>query len=113
MAAEIPATAEIMLKSDASKQFMDTLLGQGWGVWSEGLGGSQATELMLEMFNAFNLAGEAANAAEMKAAATGNELIFLQVKLASELKKMEAFYANFQRSRHQLERRVATLEKYP
>ena len=55
MAAEIPATAEVMLKSDASKQFLDTLLGQGWDAWGEGLGGSQAAELMLEMFSAFNL----------------------------------------------------------
>jgi conjugal transfer/type IV secretion protein DotA/TraY len=55
MAAELPATAEIALKSDASKQFLDTLLGQGWDAWGEGLGGSRAAELMLEMFSAFNL----------------------------------------------------------
>jgi conjugal transfer/type IV secretion protein DotA/TraY len=55
MAAEIPATAEVTLKSDASKQFLDTLLGQGWDAWGEGLGGSSAAELMLEMFSAFNL----------------------------------------------------------
>jgi conjugal transfer/type IV secretion protein DotA/TraY len=54
-ASELPATAEILLKSDVSKQFMDTLLGQGWDAWGEGLGGSQAAELMLEMFSAFNL----------------------------------------------------------
>jgi len=60
-----------------------------------------------------DVASEAANAAEMKAAATGNELIFLQVKLAAELKKMEAVLANFQRGQHQLERRVDYLEKYP
>jgi hypothetical protein len=29
MVAEIPATAEVILKTDASKQFLDTLLGQG------------------------------------------------------------------------------------
>ena len=60
-----------------------------------------------------DVAGEAANAAEMKAAATGNELIFMQVRLAADLKKMEAVLANFQRSQHQLERRIAELEKYP
>lgn len=60
-----------------------------------------------------DVAGEAANAAEMKAAATGNELIFLQVKLAAELKKMEGIYAAFQRGQHQLERRIADLEKFP
>ena len=52
---EIPATSEVLLKSDASKQFLDALLGQGWDSWGQGLGGSQAAELMLEMFSAFNL----------------------------------------------------------
>ncbi len=60
-----------------------------------------------------DVTGEAANAAEMKAAATGNELIFTQVKLAADLKKLEAVYQNFQRSQHQLERRIAALEAYP
>jgi len=52
---ELPATSEVLLKSDASKQFLDSLLGQGWDAWGEGLGGSQAAELMLEMFSAFNI----------------------------------------------------------
>ena len=52
---DIPATSEVLLKSDASKQFLDTLLGQGWDAWGQGLGGSQAAELMLQMFSAFNL----------------------------------------------------------
>jgi hypothetical protein len=49
----------------------------------------------------------------MKAAATGNELIFTQVKLAAELKKLEAIHATFQRSRHKLENRITWLEKAP
>lgn len=53
-----------------------------------------------------DIAGEAANAAEMKAAATGNPLIFMQVQLSAELKKLEAVHANFQRQRHALESRV-------
>ena len=60
-----------------------------------------------------DVASEAANAAEMKAAATGNELIFLQVKLASELKKVEGVFTSFQRSQHQLEKRIASLEAAP
>ena len=35
---EIPATSEVLLKSDASKQFLDALLGQGWDSWGQGLG---------------------------------------------------------------------------
>ena len=55
MAAEIPATSEIILQTDASKQFLDALLGQGWDTWGQGPGGSQAAELMLQLFSAFNL----------------------------------------------------------
>lgn len=54
-ASAIPADSAVQLKSDASKQFLDTLLGQGWDAWGQGLGGSQSAELMLEMFSAFNL----------------------------------------------------------
>lgn len=56
---------------------------------------------------------EAANAAEMKAAASGNELIFTQVQLQSELRKMESVYNNHQRNQHLLESRIARLEKVP
>ena len=54
-ATDLPATAEVILKSDSSKQFLDTLIGQGWDAWGAGLGGSQAAELMLQIFSAFNL----------------------------------------------------------
>ena len=55
MASEIPATNEILLKTDASKQFLDSLLGQGWETWGQSLGGTQAAELMLQIFSAFNM----------------------------------------------------------
>ncbi|MDR1686677.1 MAG: hypothetical protein LBR82_09655 [Desulfovibrio sp.] len=41
---------------------------------------------------------EAANAAEMMAAASGNPLILMQVKLSSDLRKLEALYSQHQRS---------------
>ena len=56
-----------------------------------------------------DVAGEAANAAEMKAAATGNPLIFMQVQLSSDLKKLEALYSNHKRNLHSLERRIEWL----
>ena len=52
---EIPATSEVLLKTDASKQFLDALLGQGWAQWGQGLGGEESAELMLQIFSAFNL----------------------------------------------------------
>lgn len=54
-AQEIPATSEVLLKTDSSKQFLDALLGQGWETWGQNLGGSQAAELMLQIFGAFNI----------------------------------------------------------
>lgn len=56
-----------------------------------------------------DVAGEAANAAEMKAAATGNPLIFMQVQLSSDLKKLEALYSDYKRNLHSLERRIEWL----
>ncbi|EDX9540767.1 helicase [Salmonella enterica] len=58
-----------------------------------------------------DIAGDAANAAEMKASATGNQLIFQQVKIDSEKRKQETLYRNWQRSRHSLESRVAQIPK--
>jgi hypothetical protein len=52
---------------------------------------------------------EAANAAEMKAAASGNPLILMQVRLASDLRKLEALYSQHQRSQHRLRDRLRWL----
>lgn len=54
-ASELPATSEVLLQTDASKHILDTFLGQGWDTWGTSLGGSQASELMLQFFSAFNL----------------------------------------------------------
>lgn len=58
-----------------------------------------------------DVAGEAANAAEMKAAATGNPLIFMQVQFSADLKKLEALHSNFKRTAHSLESRIGWLEE--
>ena len=55
MTSDIPATSEVILQTDSSKQFLDTFIGQGWDKWGEGLGGSNAAELMLQLFSAFNM----------------------------------------------------------
>lgn len=52
---------------------------------------------------------EAANAAEMKAAASGNPLILMEVKLASDLRKLEALSSQHQRSQHRLRDRLKWL----
>ncbi len=55
MASDIPATSEVILQTDSSKQFLDTVIGQGWDKWGDGLGGTNAAELMLQLFSAFNM----------------------------------------------------------
>lgn len=53
-----------------------------------------------------DVSSEAANAAEMKAAASGNPLILMQVKLASDLRKLEALNSQYQRTQHRLQDRL-------
>lgn len=53
---------------------------------------------------------EAANAAEMKAAASGNPLILMQMQLAAVLRKLEALYSQHQRGQHRLRDRLKWLE---
>ena len=53
---------------------------------------------------------EAATAAEMKAAASGNPLILAEVQLASDLRKLEALYSQHQRGQHRMRDRLRYLE---
>lgn len=55
MASDLPTTSEVLLQTDASKHILDTFLGQGWDTWGTSLGGSGASELMLQFFSAFNM----------------------------------------------------------
>lgn len=54
---------------------------------------------------------EAANAAEMKAAASGNPLILLEVGYKAEVKKLEALYNQFLKNQHGFEKRISYLKK--
>lgn len=53
---------------------------------------------------------EAATAAEMKAAASGNPLILMQVQLAADLHKLEALHTQHQRTQHRLRDRLKHLQ---
>lgn len=95
----------------ATEKTYDARMWQTIQVKAEGIEQFRRGDLLTRTID--DIAGEAANAAEMKAAATGNELIFTQVRLASELKKLEAVYTNHVRSQHQLEDRIAKLKNVP
>ena len=55
------------------------------------------------------MSSEAANAAEMKALASGNPLILMEVKLASDLRNLEALYSQHQRGQHRMRARLKYL----
>ena len=56
MASDIPATSEVILQTDSSKQFLDMFIGQGWDKWGEGLGAQMRLNHTLQLFSAFNIA---------------------------------------------------------
>ena len=57
-----------------------------------------------------DITSQAANAAEMKAEATGNPLILVQVQLRSELKRYEALNNNHRRNHYALKEKIKVLE---
>jgi len=59
-----------------------------------------------------DVASQAANFAEMKAAATGNPLIHKQVELTHTIRQLEAAAAQFKRREHQLQDTVRRLEDH-
>lgn len=58
-----------------------------------------------------DIQSEAANAAEMKAAASGNPLILLEVSYNTEKRKLEALYNQHQKAQHRLDSSIKYLEK--
>jgi N12 class adenine-specific DNA methylase/predicted RNA methylase len=58
-----------------------------------------------------DISGEAASAADMKAAASGNPLILDEIKLRNEISSLEAQEQNHMRTTFDLQRRIQQLEK--
>lgn len=105
---EDPDGFEVEIYRYATKQTYDSRMWQTIEYKASGIEQFRRGDSLQRVIE--DVASEAANAAEMKAAATGNPLIFIQVQLSSELKKMEAIYANYKRSQHSLESKKAWLQ---
>lgn len=104
---EDPDGFEVEITRYATKQTYDSRMWQTIEYKASGIEQFRKGDSLQRVIE--DIASEAANAAEMKAAATGNPLIFMQVQLAAELKKLEALHANHKRNMHNLESRVAWL----
>lgn len=105
--ADDPDGFEVEILRYATKQTYDSRMWQTIEVKASGIEQFRKGDSLQRVIE--DVAGEAANAAEMKAAATGNPLIFMQVQLSADLKKVEALYSNYKRNQYSLESRVAWL----
>lgn len=102
-----PEDFEVEIYRYATEQTYDSRMWQTIEIKASGIEQFRKGDSLIRVID--DIAGEAANAADMKAAASGNPLILMQVKLASELKKLEAVYSSFNRNKHSLERRISYL----
>lgn len=103
-----PDGFEVEILRYATKQTYDSRMWQTIEYKAAGIEQFRKGDTLLRVIE--DVAGEAANAAEMKAAATGNPLIFLQVRLNADLKKLEAVHSNFKRNKHSIESRITWLQ---
>ncbi|HEX7637850.1 MAG TPA: helicase-related protein [Burkholderiaceae bacterium] len=102
-----PDTFKVRILRYATEQSFDTWMWQTIESKTKGIvefrrGGALARTMD-------DIDGAAANAADMKAAASGNPLILKEVQLAADLKKMEAVFKNHTRSLHALEELLQSL----
>lgn len=71
----------------------------------------QARQFDPSMRTLEDVGGQAAQAAELKALASGNPLIMEQVELSAEVKRLQMLESNYRRQRYDMENRLANLER--
>lgn len=102
-----PDTFTVKIFNYATKQTYDARMWQTIEYKSAAIEQFRKGDLLQRVID--DVASEAANAAEMKAAASGNPLILMQVQLAADLRKLEALYSQHQRSQHRMRDRLKYL----
>lgn len=102
-----PDTFTVKIFNYATKQTYDARMWQTIEYKSSAIEQFRKGDLLQRVID--DVASEAANAAEMKAAASGNPLILMQVQLAADLRKLEALYSQHQRGQHRLRDRLKWL----
>ena len=102
-----PDTFTVKIFNYATKQTYDARMWQTIEYKSAAIEQFRKGDLIQRVID--DVASEAANAAEMKAAASGNPLILMQVQLAADLRKLEALYSQHQRGQHRMRDRLKWL----
>jgi hypothetical protein len=95
-----PNNFSVRIFNYATKQTYDARMWQTIEIKAAAIEQFRKGDLLQRVID--DVQSEAANAADMKAAASGNPLILMQVKLASDLRKLEALYSQHQRGQHRL-----------
>lgn len=103
-----PDTFTVKIFNYATKQTYDARMWQTIEYKSAAIEQFRKGDLLQRVID--DVQSEAANAAEMKAAASGNPLILMQVQLAADLRKLEALYSQHQRGQHRLRDRLKWLK---
>ena len=103
-----PDNFSVGIYNYATKQTYDTRMWQTIEYKAAAIEQFRKGDLLQRVID--DVQSEAANAAEMKAAASGNPLILMQVQLAADLRKLEALYSQHQRDQHRLRDRLKWLE---
>lgn len=102
-----PDTFTVKIFNYATKQTYDARMWQTIEYKSAAIEQFRKGDLLQRVID--DVASESANAAEMKAAASGNPLILMQVQLAADLRKLEALYSQHQRSQYRMRDRLKYL----
>jgi N12 class adenine-specific DNA methylase/predicted RNA methylase len=106
-----PDGFEVEIHRYATEKTYDTRMWQI--IQHKAAGIEQLRKGQLGMRRMEDIAGEAANAADMKAAASGNPLIAEEIKLRDRVKKLGNLQDAWRRGRYDLERRVGLLKAAP
>lgn len=102
-----PDTFSVQIYNYATKQTYDARMWQCIEYKSAAIEQFRKGDLLQRVID--DVSSEAANAAEMKAAASGNPLILMEVQLASDLRNLEAMYSQHQRGQHRMRDRLKYL----
>lgn len=102
-----PDTFSVQIYNYATKQTYDARMWQCIEYKSSAIEQFRKGDLLQRVID--DVSSEAANAAEMKAAASGNPLILMEVQLASDLRNLEALYSQHQRGQHRMRDRLKYL----
>lgn len=106
-----PDGFEVFIGRYATRQTYDTRMWQIIEHKANGIEGFRLADRATRTIQ--DIGGEAANAGEMKAAASGDPLIQREIELRNEKGKLDTLKRGWQRTRHDLQEKISYLDRAP